>query len=139
MIYLWDTDTFSMWERKSPEVRARLAALPDDAVVTISAVTVYETLRGRAALVARARDEGRYAKALSALAATVAALRRWPVLHYTAEAAAQFARLRAGRGSRGTADLRIAAIAVTADATLVTRNTSDFGDLPGLRVENWVD
>lgn len=34
-------------------------------------------------------------------------------------------------------DLRIAAVALTNDATLITGNLSDFRRVPGLRVEDW--
>ncbi|MEK7992614.1 MAG: PIN domain-containing protein, partial [Planctomycetota bacterium] len=56
-----------------------------------------------------------------------------------AGAAERMADLRRGRGNRGRADLRIAATALTAGATLVTRNERDFSDLPGLKVANWID
>jgi hypothetical protein len=32
-----------------------------------------------------------------------------------------------------------AGIAITHDATLLTRNTVDFAQVPGLRFENWLD
>jgi len=36
-------------------------------------------------------------------------------------------------------DLRIAGITLAHDATLLTRNSVDFEQVPGLRVENWLD
>jgi tRNA(fMet)-specific endonuclease VapC len=36
-------------------------------------------------------------------------------------------------------DLQIASICIANDILLLTRNSSDFRDLPGLRVENWLD
>lgn len=39
----------------------------------------------------------------------------------------------------GTMDLKIAAICLAHDATLLTRNLVDFEKVPGLRVENWLD
>jgi tRNA(fMet)-specific endonuclease VapC len=38
----------------------------------------------------------------------------------------------------GTMDLKIAAIAISRSATLLTRNLSDFGKISNLQVENWL-
>lgn len=37
----------------------------------------------------------------------------------------------------GTMDLKIASITITKDATLLTRNLSDFKQIQGLKVEDW--
>ena len=57
---------------------------------------------------------------------------------YDEAAAAQFGRLRQIHTHRpGTQDLRIAAIAHSRGATLVTRNRRDFEHIPGLQMEDW--
>lgn len=38
---------------------------------------------------------------------------------------------------RGSFDRLIAAHALSLDLTVISRNTKDFADVPGLRVENW--
>ncbi|NUQ61540.1 MAG: hypothetical protein HUU20_03565 [Pirellulales bacterium] len=38
----------------------------------------------------------------------------------------------------GTLDLKIASIALEHGATLLSANTRDFDQVPGLRVENWL-
>lgn len=60
-----------------------------------------------------------------------------PVLDFDEQAAAELTRLQKARVRIGTMDLKIAAIALANDATLLTRNLSDFGKVPGLKVEDW--
>jgi tRNA(fMet)-specific endonuclease VapC len=56
---------------------------------------------------------------------------------YLLRAAERFHALWIMRLRIGTMDLKIAATALANDATLLTRNTSDFGRIPGLRIEDW--
>jgi len=60
-----------------------------------------------------------------------------PILAYDDLAATEFERLRQARIRIGTKDLRIAAICISNGATLLTRNLKDFGQVPGLRAEDW--
>jgi tRNA(fMet)-specific endonuclease VapC len=48
-----------------------------------------------------------------------------------------FQRLRRSRLRIGTMDLKIAAIVLARDATLLSRNLSDFSQIPDLHVEDW--
>ena len=63
------------------------------------------------------------------------------MLAIDAASADEFDRLRANKKLKkiGRADLLIAAITLANRATLVTRNLKDFRQVPGLKVENWVD
>ncbi|MFL5341570.1 MAG: PIN domain-containing protein [Gemmataceae bacterium] len=40
--------------------------------------------------------------------------------------------------SVATADLMIAAVALEHNLTLVTHNTADFQNIPGLRLDDWL-
>ena len=61
------------------------------------------------------------------------------LLSFTEESIDRFETLRSQKLGVRANDLRIAAIALTNGATVVTRNVSDFGRVPGLLVENWAD
>ncbi len=60
-------------------------------------------------------------------------------LGFDREAAEVFHRLKLQHPQGGTMDLKIAAICLAHDATLLTRNLRDFEGIDGLRVENWLD
>jgi tRNA(fMet)-specific endonuclease VapC len=60
-----------------------------------------------------------------------------PVLPIDAPAIAIFNELRGQRVRISTMDLRIAAIAISRNLVLLTRNISDFSKVPGLVIENW--
>ncbi len=59
------------------------------------------------------------------------------VLDYDAGAAAEFQRLLASKLRIGTMDMKIAAIVLANNAVLLTRNSTDFGKVPNLHIEDW--
>jgi tRNA(fMet)-specific endonuclease VapC len=63
--------------------------------------------------------------------------RRVQVLGFDERAGMEFERLQRSRIRIGTMDLKIAAIALAHDATVLTRNSKDFSRVPNLRVEDW--
>ena len=64
------------------------------------------------------------------------------VLDFDHDCAEQFGKVRGCLLQQGisvpTADLMIAAVALVHNLTLVTNNTADFQNIPGLRLEDWL-
>lgn len=139
MIYLLDTDHLSMVDQDTPEafnLGRRLAALPANEVA-VTIITYEEQMRGWLAYAARARTVTQQVEAYRRLRLHVERFRKIPLIDFDAAAATEFERLRASRIRIGAMDLKIAAIALANDATLLSRNLSDFAKIPGLRVEDW--
>ena len=59
------------------------------------------------------------------------------VLDFDERAGVEYQRLRRSRVRIGTMDLKIAAIVLAHDATLLSKNLSDFRKVPGLKVADW--
>ena len=102
-------------------------------------VSYEEQSRGWLAYVARARSLPEQIDAYQRLARHLETYRRLVVLEYDHSAAENFRRLRSARIPIGTLDLRIAAITLAREATLLSRNRKDFEKIPDLKVENWLD
>ena len=103
----------------------------------ISIITAEESMRGWLARIKPGGDRGitaygRFQRGLELLG-------EWTLLGWDADAADVFDDLTTRRIRIGTLDLRIASITLAYDATLLTRNVSDFRQVPGLRIENWLD
>lgn len=136
-MYLLDTDTMTHLHAGHPRVIKRLSKLVDPDVGT-TIITKIELLRGRMDRVLKAHGGPDLLRAQYLLARTEELLEQIVVVLLDAAAVAQFDRLRKTR-KIGRADLLIASIALTNRATLVTRNVRHFTQIPGLKVENWVD
>ena len=117
-------------------LRARLLGIPPDEYGT-TIVTYEEQLRGWLSLIARAHTTEQLLSAYTHLSAHLEVFNGIRVLRFDDSAAAEFDRLRFIRPRIGTQDTKIAAIALANDATLLSRNVSDFNNIPGLRVEDW--
>jgi tRNA(fMet)-specific endonuclease VapC len=138
---LLDTDVLTLVQRSdSPEglrVRARIVQLPQTEVPATSIVTYEEQMRGWFAKMAQTRDLDEQIAVYARLLQHVENYRRIVVVPFDDRAGAAFKRLRALKIRIGTPDLRIAAIALAHDATLVSRNLHDFRKIPELCVEDW--
>ena len=139
-MFVLDTDHISVMERESSSesyrLRCRLSEIdPDEIVTTI--ITFEEQMRGWLAYLAKSRSVSDQVEAYSRLHRHIKNYRAIPVLEFDKKAADEFQRLQKSRIRIGTMDLKIAAITLANQATLLSRNLSDFCRVPGLKVEDW--
>jgi len=135
-LYILDTDHLSLQQRSHPQPLVRLAATPPTELA-ITIITVVEQIAGRLGYFKRCRNESEIAQGCYLLRDTVAHLNQFQILEYDPTAQKMFQSWRQSGIRIGTQDLRIAAIALSAGATLLTRNTVDFGKVSGLTIQDW--
>ncbi len=137
MPYVLDTDTVTAWQHKHPLVVARVKAVPgSDLFVTI--VSFEEQCAGRLSILNRRLAPIQRIEAYQRLQETLDFYDVVNVLPYDADAAQREAYLHRTLPRMGTKDRRIAAITLANGATLITRNTVHFKDIPGLVLNNWM-
>jgi len=135
-----DTDHFSEFERGTDagaKLRERLRAATHVKAITI--VTAEEVMRGWLAHVHHCRDGAHAVEAYHRFQNSLQSFGKWNILPWTQASAGVLDQLRRQRIRVGSMDLRVASIVLVRDATLLTRNVGDFVQVPGLRVENWLD
>jgi tRNA(fMet)-specific endonuclease VapC len=132
-----DTDTIGFVQQEHPTVMQNMRARQgsDPAVTTI--ITFGEDLSGWLPACRRAVEGSARAQAYARLLRGLEFYRRATCLPFGDAAAAIFDELRAQKIRIGTNDLAIAAITLSANGILVTRNTVDFQRIPGLVLEDW--
>ncbi len=135
-MFILDTDHLSLFQRRHQRVATRVLATPPQELAT-TVITVEEQLRGRLARVRRARSDEEIVSTYQNLLATHSFFYTIVVIGFDVQAQTIFRRLRTERIRIGTQDLRIAAIALSQGATLVTRNRRDFSAIPSLQLEDW--
>lgn len=96
-----------------------------------------EQLSGWYTLLRRSKDPGRLAHAYRRLADTVGFFGQFKILSFTEPAIQRYTELASLKLGVKHMDLRIAAIVLEFGATLVTSNTADFKDIPGLATVDW--
>ena len=140
MRFLYDTDHVSILEQPFGAAYRTLAgriALHHPTDFAISIVTFDEQAVGAHAYLNRAKTPAGVIKGYSLLERVIMTFKDAQILPYDVAAAAVFARLH-GQGVRiATNDLRIAAIALARNLTLLTRNAVHFSKVPDLVIEDW--
>ena len=135
----FDTDVLSAILLGNPAFVQRAAAFTvrEQAVPVI---VIEEIMRGRLNVIRQA-EAGRaaisIARAYELFEETFTDFRLIQVLSYTSQADALYQQWRQQGIRIATHDLRIAAICVAHATILISRNRTDFEQVPGLQVEFW--
>jgi tRNA(fMet)-specific endonuclease VapC len=139
-VYLLDTDHISIVQRQSEPAYSSLLSRIGDHQPTdfhVAIISFHEQITGWNAYLNRARTREAVVRAYDMFQQVLAEFATASVAAFDATASAYFDSLRASKIRIGTMDLRIAAIALANDWTLLTRNSVDFSRVPNLRIEDW--
>ncbi|MCX6365122.1 MAG: type II toxin-antitoxin system VapC family toxin [Armatimonadetes bacterium] len=142
-MYLLDTNHLSQLQRRGPAqeyLSMRLEQVPSEQVAT-AIVCLEEEFRGWMAYLASLRSVEAHVQAYHRLQVLLGNFTSLNVLPFDQAALDVFQELWLRRIRVSTMDLKIAAIALASDATLLTQNTADFARIaehtPHLRFEDW--
>jgi tRNA(fMet)-specific endonuclease VapC len=137
---LLDTDHFSVITDERHALHEKLTArlLTSGDEVGVPVVSVEEQLRAWLKLVRRNTDVHKQLFPYDRLIRLIEVLSEWRIVRWSEPAADEFKRLRKQRVRIGTQDLKIACIAKTSDALLLSANLRDFQQVPDLRIEDWL-
>ena len=131
-MYVLDTNTLIYFFKGLGGVSKRVLAVPPKQI-SIPSIVLYELEVG----IARSTSPKKRRKQLEDFTSLV------KVLPFGTEEARSATSIRVDlekkRRPIGPYDILIAAVALTSQSILVTRNTSEFSRIKGLRLENWYD
>jgi tRNA(fMet)-specific endonuclease VapC len=106
--------------------------------VAVPVVVLEEHLRGWLARLRRVNDPVELVVPYGRLVQLLSFFSEWEIARWTENSATVFNKLRKARIRIGTQDLRIASIALSENALLLSANLRDFQCVPGLQVEDWL-
>lgn len=140
MTHLLDTDHLSILQRPTGREYPILVAninMHPIGDIGASIVSFHEQALGAHSLINQSKDAAELVRHYELLNKLLEGYSSFSVLPFDTLAAGLLDQFKAQKIRIGRMDLRIAAIARSRNLVLVTRNTSDFGQVPGLRLEDW--
>jgi tRNA(fMet)-specific endonuclease VapC len=135
-LWILDTDHVSLFQTGHPLVTERVQS-NDPNAMAVTIITVEEQMYGRLNRIRRSKLTDELKLAYFNLNRTLAYFHSINVLDFDADAADCYQSIVRQKLRVGTQDLKIAAIALSRNATIVTRNLGDFGKVPELQIEDW--
>jgi tRNA(fMet)-specific endonuclease VapC len=138
--YLLDTDHISFLQRRSSSEFSQLTLRMSQHLLSdfaLSVISFHEQVIGAHSFINRAQTNTDMARGYTLLLETLNSFAKAPVLPFDTKAIAIFDEMRSQKVRVSTMDLRIAAIAISNNLVLLTRNTGDFSKVPSLITEDW--
>jgi tRNA(fMet)-specific endonuclease VapC len=140
-VILLDTDHLNLLQIGRGGTYDSLAARMDassDRHFATTVITFEEHMRGWLARIRQAHAVANQVRPYDQLIDLVRFFEAWEIVRFDQNGAQRFGDLRRQRIRIGTQDLKIACIALEQGALLLSANTADFRQVPGLRVEDWL-
>lgn len=135
-----DTDCLSLLDRErileSSKLRQTLEHFPSTELFT-TIITFEEQMRGWLSYISKAKNLDEQIYGYQKLHRFLESYRNTAVLDFDENAANVFKELKAKKIRIGTMDLKIASIALSRKAILISRNLRDFEEVPNLVVKDW--
>lgn len=140
MKYLLDTDHISFLQRGSGVEFTHLIERmsehsPSDFALSI--VSFHEQIIGAHDFINRAKTNSDTIRGYNLLLEILQGFTNAQVLPFDTAAIAIFEQMRSEKVRVSTMDLRIAAMAISRNLVLLTRNIKDFSKVPSLTIEDW--
>jgi tRNA(fMet)-specific endonuclease VapC len=140
MKYLLDTDHLSILQRQAGQDYINLSTRMAQHLLSdfaVSTVTFHEQMLGSHTYINRAQDADNVVKGYEMMTRLIQDFKVLPLVSFDVDAATALSHLQAQRIQLGKMDARIAAIAMSRELILLTRNHKDFGKVIGLVFEDW--
>ncbi len=139
-MFVLDTDHFSILQNEPTAEQVTLRrriATQDPSQFFVPIIAFQEQVEGWNSFLNRAKATPKVVFAFQMFQRLLSSFASSRILPFDDRAAVISDSLRQQKIRIGTADLRIASIALSRGMTLLTRNTIDFARIPGLNFEDW--
>ena len=140
-MFLFDTNHISVWQRGEGASYERLLSRLSNHSgehIFVSIVSFHELLNGWIAYMAKRQSSESLVRAYFEFETILKDFSVMQLLPFDRKAAEVFDELAKEKLRVGSMDLRIAAIAIANQMTLLTQNTVDFERIPGLQIDDWL-
>lgn len=138
-MYILDTDHVSILERNGKNAEFLKLKLKNinSQKIAVTIITYQEQIQGWLSLINKSKNINEQVNIYQRLKKQLTNYCQIPIIDFDEKAAEEFEKLRKKYRNIGTMDLKIASIVIVNKAVLLTRNTSDFGQIKDLLIENW--